>query len=1664
MPLLDLFEYTKEQDRHQAKLDIERDKWAADPAIGEKLLAHAQALLVPEKKREKLSSASNLAKVEKAIPGSDPRKALGTEALNLFRQALPASSADTDPRELMGTIYNKLTSSRSEETNRYIQKEESALFGGRKDLAKPPGYEEWKKGFVASTQPEGYHTNLLASAAFGAGFSAAGQGIKRLLSKPGLINIAQQDIEQSLLSKVIPELTQATEGRILTKAGKFITKLPFGEFIEKRALRTGATGVGTKLIGGLLGRTPAAGPWGVGLKIAGAALMAMPDFALFDLASFLVKKGAPEWSAQRPLQTGLLATGLSVPAIGALTKGIGKAIAAKPALEAAERKVATTPTASNLLELSKKTEEFGKASEQDIIGYDKILSQFDGWSEGQRVVAKPALFTMPIGAGRALPAPATKIYGEGFETVSSIGYKDLIASFTNEGVASGLSRTEATSNARNTAKRTMGMELTNQISENPLQNVKGRLRNLNQEQIEGVFKAINEEEVSLSRALDDAEWLKANYERRILGPDKVDSATYTILRRAFGTGEEGSLTGVVKENPYITTTLLKKANEQEGAIAVREKAIAYTLGVQERSIIESSPDLITRLNSRMTERFKTLLTPEDIKMEEKAKELGITYNGMQDFGKGVQVATFTDTGTSSKSTFLVKSGETIESKLTESRKINKVSTVGDKIIAESIRRDEFNSALDEIKTKIKTIVGKETITPLSLENRAWTEVQAAKTMEERRAVGLKWYEVFSKTPEQLNDEEFKTLYRAQPVKDRIKLSKAYHQRHDALSIRETADIATKAVPEDLKPLAQDINTEIKRMTTAEYIAQLSKKERILSPEKAANKAEREKVLAMDEKEYDTWRKNNVMLVSLIGTIAVGAASVAVSTLMPSEAEAASPAELAGRTVYKAIKETVGDRTVSKFVAQTIGPEGGSWKDFLPQWLKAGMLSPKISEDGLKVEQYQNPILVNASFEDISRKKRLPFGLDRFLGVFTQGQIYYGGRTGTESMTNPAVGLGSVLMAYINNTLASMKVFRNIMKEYRIKSSWKEVAKEMKPISDKYHLPIAESAAHYQQIDALKKVIEKEKKSLAKAVGDEADEIRQVITNSEERLKFHANGIEARKELLKSYHTEYDLKIRELAQKHSSVRISLLMEDRGKGELYPWLKGLTSRNEEVAAARMTDMMEDYAARMLAVGQDPITSKGFVHYSPHPDVNYNKIAKHLEGLESGAAASPRLIQFYERSIGGRNMMPDIFYSMERYLPDANKRIAMGDFWGKGRRGSWYEHSRSNMVQSNEGLRMFWESVNRSFDPFEYGSISRFANRVQSFEIFRLLNFSPSVSFKHAIKMEANWSNFGWLESMKMIPTTTALWARKMTPESLKGTRTLEDAAVKAYIGQGATNRIIADMSTFDVPRGFWDRYMDKINTHGSVLIDAVENFDRSHSFVAAATMATKKGMTPSQAAYGIMDTILKTNFLAGALNPSWLRDPKVRLLFLFQGTPFKIAEQRAIQLWKAGKSIGRAGTETKELLGMLRKDVKEGEYALKYAAIKDALNSERDIWGTSITQQVMRKMIILGGMTATANFAFNADMFGHVVHAPFLEFGKGRPSIRLNPVAGAAYETWMKREEEDRGFWMSEFLKAWIREPFVQANVIKAMRLSNDDIPEIYRDSRVRYLLAVPATKE
>ena len=100
--------------------------------------------------------------------------------------------------------------------------------------------------------------------------------------------------------------------------------------------------------------------------------------------------------------------------------------------------------------------------------------------------------------------------------------------------------------------------------------------------------------------------------------------------------------------------------------------------------------------------------------------------------------------------------------------------------------------------------------------------------------------------------------------------------------------------------------------------------------------------------------------------------------------------------------------------------------------------------------------------------------------------------------------------------------------------------------------------------------------------------------------------------------------------------------------------------------------------------------------------------------------------------------------------------------------------------------------------------------------------------------------------------------------------------------------------------------------------------------------------------------------------------------------------------------------------------------------------------------------------------DADFMPHTFHLPFLStFGGDKPQLAVSPFATAGYKLLQgtlhpsDRAEQDE-FWVTEFMQDWLgKKQLIPQTAFKVLRISNDDIPEVYRDSKLAYLFSVPA---
>jgi hypothetical protein len=781
-----------------------------------------------------------------------------------------------------------------------------------------------------------------------------------------------------------------------------------------------------------------------------------------------------------------------------------------------------------------------------------------------------------------------------------------------------------------------------------------------------------------------------------------------------------------------------------------------------------------------------------------------------------------------------------------------------------------------------------------------------------------------------------------------------------------------------------------------------------------------------------------------GTLAM----LAAEGLAPQEAEAGVTGKVAGFLVEqgKRMLAAEGKAASGEAVLKKLQTEG-----FVHQTPKdAFTLAPKLKTLSIKPAE-----------AGVKNLERMPLGMDHVLSPRSvEGHYYLDGH-------GPMIELASRENAVYNDATHAMDRVRNILAEVPGSvdaKATKDIAKTMKPVDDMM-MPLVNERGYYTaKVEELKKDLKRYEKQIGK--GDKeavalAEAIKPHLDEAEAALR-------ATDEPFAVATKRWEDTVKGLAEKYSTTRIALAVEDTADHQLYPWLAGKLSHQEQVAVARLKLINREYAARIEEVGMRPMKEQDYIHHAQHPLRDQEAIGKVFDRIgiaRDGAAAMSKL---HHRSVGSKLMMPDVEYVFGRYLPDVNKRIQYHDFWEN---SGWRKHMNESMaVKSSPGLQDFWTRLKRSFDAPSNNLSDKIANTYNSIEVFRLLAASPSVAFKHAIKVTATLASHDIGVSSVAMPKAVKYALKNALkeygPEKLgrKLVFTEEEQAIKAFTRQSSYLETVADLELNRVPTGVFEKLLSKANHNASIFIDTVEQFDRGVSFLASLEMAGKRGMTVDQAVYGVFDTIVKNNFLGGTQNPTWLRNPKVRSFFMFQSTPFKIWERRLNMIMRSGKALNKAQTEMWDQMKGIKAGVKEGEKAFKFELIKNALESEKDHFGTPVTKQLMKEMLILGALVSGASKLGDVDLTSHAYHLPFLKMNEAEPGLVMNPGLSAMYKTWQDKDVEEDEFFFSRLLQNWSRDAGLPSTVVKGMRLGKGDIPEMYQDAKypaLSYMFGAPA---
>jgi len=739
----------------------------------------------------------------------------------------------------------------------------------------------------------------------------------------------------------------------------------------------------------------------------------------------------------------------------------------------------------------------------------------------------------------------------------------------------------------------------------------------------------------------------------------------------------------------------------------------------------------------------------------------------------------------------------------------------------------------------------------------------------------------------------------------------------------------------------------------------------------------------------------------------------------------------------------------------------------------------IADDGLSMKSWMNSILHAPSDYKIFQNTTVKWW-DKIASLGTRGDYHmHAVDTKTGARLPFGIGVEANYRQQVanSNTVAGLQVVDNILKKYNIQSDVRGIADFFEPLRAKYHKQVDLEYPYWQgQVDMYEKVLagkfkgehetgfkglsttlRENKGDLSKLSAEDRDLYNKVISKKDEAIE----NMKKLEPIIEAYKTEYDQYARKAAAKWSTARVALACDGYGMEAGNNWLRPLMTQNELAAADKISALNKDYASRMVEGGHQIITGN-YIHHPSHPYSDYQKDLQHLGTFSADSDQAMRLVHFYHRGSSSRLMMPDVSYIMSKYIPDAEKRLQISDMWKMGKPGGW-DHIRKQMESAGgyEGARKLIDDVRKAFDPVDMGEPGRWLNRYAAFEVARLLTLSPSVSFKHALKLMGNWAVFpvevSTRASAMNIDLQIRQYALDVAGSAFKGKDQIADLS-RALTHMHHSYSFISDMAPFDVPIAVYDRYITKLNEFGSSLVNAVERFDRGQTFISAMLMANKRGMTPEQSVFGLMDSVLKVNFLTGPNNPRWLKDPFIRTMLLFQGTPFRILEQRAMLGYHGSKDLLR-------VLRQLRADVKQGEARFKWHMLNDELTRSKDIFGNSYSSQFLKQLMTIGAVVGTGKYMFDSEMWKHTVHIPGLQLGETGAQLGTNPLVSAAYRTMTKDNvtlDNPDEFWLSRFFNTWLGKNYKGTPAIfqKMARLSDNDIPAIYKEHKLNYLFGVP----
>jgi len=138
--------------------------------------------------------------------------------------------------------------------------------------------------------------------------------------------------------------------------------------------------------------------------------------------------------------------------------------------------------------------------------------------------------------------------------------------------------------------------------------------------------------------------------------------------------------------------------------------------------------------------------------------------------------------------------------------------------------------------------------------------------------------------------------------------------------------------------------------------------------------------------------------------------------------------------------------------------------------------------------------------------------------------------------------------------------------------------------------------------------------------------------------------------------------------------------------------------------------------------------------------------------------------------------------------------------------------------------------------------------------------------------------------------------------------------------------------------------------------------------------------------------------------------------------------------------------------------------------EALRSEKDFMGSNVPAAFMKEMMMLGLLFTGGSSLLGWNLTPQLFHLPFLRHDTTQPTVAVSPIIQGALRTKADvirshAEGEEGEFFVTNFMNNWLGKGHgIPLTAHKLLRLSNNDVPERYRDSAFQYLFAIPSSGE